>query len=364
MGDRKLNQYRREDVVRYIRTLEQIHNKYGKSETDFDKPVSQVIREGKKQDLPTLAEKTIKAHRVASQKFFKSAIANYPFATLEQISNIFAHVRLSPTTPKVKQRKVWTPELLTKLFQTPIWKGCGCPEDRYTKRTIEGKKVYRDSYWWLPIIAMHTGARLEEIAQLQNRDLKQDSEKNWYIEITEAQKQTLKSDGAIFDFDAKKLKNANSVRNVPVHSFLIKLGFLDLFNITDKKLGGKRIFQELKFRGKQESYSQIYSQHFGEYRKKLSEKPEFAGIYEYLMDFHSFRTTFISILHYKCDVELVKVARLVGHDLSDAMFKNMRQTNEYSKSDVSDMKKIIEKLNYESLGVDFSTLKTFLSIPR
>ncbi len=362
-GDRKLNHYKREDVFLYVRTLEQIHNKFGKSAGDFDKPVSKIIKEGtiikngEKIRLPTLSEKTIKAHRVDVQAFFKSAIANYPFATKDEISTIFAHVKLGPKTPKAAERKVWEPEALTKLFQTPIWTGCVGPENRYVKRKIAGKYIFRDSYWWLPIMALHTGARLEELAQLQNGDLKQDEKGIWYIEISEAEKQVFKRGSVESDVDPKSLKTESSNREVPVHQFLIDLGFLDLFNKTDKRMSGKRIFQELSYKGQQSSYSQLYSQHFGEYRKYLSEQPKFAGLYQRWMDFHSFRTTFITILHHTYDVELIKIARIVGHDLSEPVFKNIRQTTSYSKAKVSDMKKIIDKLNYESLGVDFSTLK-------
>lgn len=70
----------------------------------------------------------------------------------------------------------------------------------------------RPDRFWIPLIMLHSGARLEEIAQLDVTDLK---------EV-----------GGVWVFDLqeegdKELKTVESRRTVPVHPLLIKLGLLE-----------------------------------------------------------------------------------------------------------------------------------------
>jgi len=65
------------------------------------------------------------------------------------------------------------------------------------------------SYKWGALLGCYTGARLEELAQLEISDVKQ-TDGIWYIDIN--------------DSNGKRLKNASSKRWVPIHSKLIELG--------------------------------------------------------------------------------------------------------------------------------------------
>lgn len=69
-------------------------------------------------------------------------------------------------------------------------------------------------YYWLPLLGLHTGARINELCQLKLTDIKQTPAGVWYIDI---------NDGA----DDQSVKNSNSVRNVPLHPLLIQLGLLE-----------------------------------------------------------------------------------------------------------------------------------------
>jgi integrase len=84
--------------------------------------------------------------------------------------------------------------------------------------------------YWVPLIALHTGMRPNEICQLLKSDVKQING-IWCFDIQ-------------VTTDDQKLKNLNSVRVVPIHSKLIELGFLKfLETVTD----GERIFNELNY---------------------------------------------------------------------------------------------------------------------
>ncbi len=118
------------------------------------------------------------------------------------------------------QKAIFTCEDLRKLFNS----------SDYTLGLHETA-----SRFWVPLIAIYTGARLNEICQLSVNDI--------YIEGT--------SHIWVFDFNENKdvpqksLKRADHERLVPVHKKLIDLGFLEYVELIKKK--NTRIFQELKY---------------------------------------------------------------------------------------------------------------------
>lgn len=98
-------------------------------------------------------------------------------------------------------------------------------------------------YFWVPLLALHTGARRNELCQLQPHDIIKVDEDGgrWCINITsDPGGRRSPREGA------KTTKNAGSKRIIPVHSTLLRLGFLDL---VEKSRGNRngRIFRELSF---------------------------------------------------------------------------------------------------------------------
>ena len=74
--------------------------------------------------------------------------------------------------------------------------------------------VRKDSHKWGMLLGMFTGARLNEICQLDIADVKQDGD-TWFLNITDE------------GDDTKSVKSKAGRRKVPLHSELIRLGFLD-----------------------------------------------------------------------------------------------------------------------------------------
>ena len=106
------------------------------------------------------------------------------------------------------------------MFQTPIWTGVA--DSRKSKRYKAGEQIIRDSHWWLPVMAIYTGGRLEELAQLQHSDLAFTTDKIPHIKF--------------HDEGDRRLKTSASIRNIPIHPDLQKFGFLELFD--QKKMDG------------------------------------------------------------------------------------------------------------------------------
>lgn len=163
-----------------------------------------------------------------------------------------------------EKRLPFDSESLSKIFLSPVYSG-----DR--PKAGSGEAAY-----WLPLLALYTGARLEEIAQLHPKDVhkenyqQSDGSKStaWVIEIADRQ-------------DGQHLKNRSSRRRIPIHSELIKLGFIGF----SKKQKGDRIFHQLKA-DVFGTLSGNWSKWFGRYLRNV------CGVTDKRLVFHSFRHTF------------------------------------------------------------------------
>lgn len=95
---------------------------------------------------------------------------------------------------------------------------------------------YEDGKYWLTIALPFFGCRITELAQISlANDLRQDQESGvWFINIEE----TSDDDGVM----RQSVKNIPSWRKIPIHSALIKHGFLD-YLLEQKKLGATRPFE-------------------------------------------------------------------------------------------------------------------------
>jgi len=115
-------------------------------------------------------------------------------------------------------------------------------------QAIFGSGEYRNAEfdeafkYWVPMIGLFSGARLEEICQLQMPDVKEHACGYFFhfTTITDA------VDGD--PSHRKNLKNASSDRICPVHPKLVEMGLIDYIQDLQSK-GFKRLFPELKVDG-------------------------------------------------------------------------------------------------------------------
>ncbi len=91
--------------------------------------------------------------------------------------------------------------------------------------------VRKDSHKWGMLLGMFTGARLNEICQLDIADVQQDGD-IWFLNITDE------------GDDNKSVKSKAARRKVPLHSELIRLGILDF---VDSRGNGTRLFPDYSF---------------------------------------------------------------------------------------------------------------------
>jgi integrase len=214
---------------------------------------------------------------------------------------------------------MWTKADLEKLFKTPIWAGCKSEG----RRSTPGSLVIRDEKFWLPLIAVFSGARQEEICQLHVEDIRQE-EGVWLFDINPR--------------PPRKLKNRSAVRLVPIHDELIRIGFLGYVD-EQRKAGNARVFPNLNPGGADDRLGHGFTKWFTRYRRDV-------GLYEAGKDFHSFRHSATTFLHQGRVSDSI-VDRLTGHTTPG-------ETARYTKStDIAQLKAAIETID---VGVVFSSL--------
>lgn len=156
------------------------------------------------------------------------------------------------------------------------------------------EKLQQETLWrfWLPLLGLVTGARIDEICGLQVSDISQTEKGGWYLNFENNQ--------------YRRLKNKQSRRQTPLHSGLIKVGFIEYVQAQKPGL----IFPSLMAYSS-ESLSHEPSKWFGRLKSGLGFDKE--------VNFHSFRHLMRNMLS---DVEAQDshIKAIVGHEQGDVTF--------------------------------------------
>jgi len=174
------------------------------------------------------------------------------------------------------------------------------PEDLLNMQTALAQLPAHCHAWkyWTPLLAVYSGMRQNEIAQLYLDDI-------------------VDKDGVpCFDVngkgDDKRLKSKAARRLVPMHPHLVDLGFLD--HVEDlRRQGEDRVWPNL--RRNRDGYGKPISRWFALWRKKWLIPDDL----KQKKDFHSFRHTFDDRLK-QAGVLDVRLPQLMGHSLTDQTF--------------------------------------------
>lgn len=124
--------------------------------------------------------------------------------------------------------------------------------------------------YWLPLIGLYTGARIEEIAQLRVSEIRQHPKLGFYFDITD-------------EGDDSTLKNAASRRRVPIHKSLLDAGLVKYSESLHDQAG--YLFPTLtadKYQRRSSGYGKEFSKHLRNVLKIVDKRRVF----------HSFRHTF------------------------------------------------------------------------
>jgi len=151
--------------------------------------------------------------------------------------------------------------------------------------------------YWLPLIGLYTGARVNEICQLNPRcDIRQE-EGIWFFDFTEESE----ADERV----TKSVKTTGSKRKVPIHSQLLELGFLSYVEAVWKQ-GAAILFPKwIPTRGKASPAAEDW---FREFLRETGLRDETHG--QCILGMHAFRHT---LLNYGFNNHVSHVEVITGH---------------------------------------------------
>ncbi|MFN9708389.1 MAG: DUF6538 domain-containing protein [Burkholderiales bacterium] len=208
------------------------------------------------------------------------------------------------------------------------------PFDQNDLNTIFGCSIYNGAHersrgssgeasYWIPVLMYYTGARTEELAGLALDDIVYDELLGcWYLNIIDRPEP---DDEGLFDDEddendegeevvqteahGRMLKNAASIRRVPVAQELFDLGLLRYADWVKSK-GAKALFPTLK-KDFHDKLSGSFSKFFGRLKKKLSIDDKRKVLY-------SFRHTIKDTLE-AAEMPSRYLKRLMGHTTGDGV---------------------------------------------
>lgn len=199
-----------------------------------------------------------------------------------------------PADKRAKEGRLpYDAEALAALFEGPVH-ACDARPNRGA-----GEAAY-----WLPLLALYTGARLNELGQLRPKDVVCES----FLGADDA---PMSAWVVRFVADAEaglKLKTESSERRVPIHKTLIDLGFLAYVEDA-RKAGQSRLFPSLK----PDRFGTItgnWSKWFSGYLRKD------CGVTNKRLVFHSFRHSFKDFAR-ECGFAKAVNDAITGHESGD-----------------------------------------------
>jgi integrase len=214
-----------------------------------------------------------------------------------------------------------------------VGKARGSKRDSYTSDDLHKLFVSpareRPSQFWIPLIGAFSGARLNEIGQLEKDDVVAGEVP--YLRITDrSEEETIR----------KKLKNSNSRRIVPIHPVLLEAGLLEFA----RQVMGPHLFDDLPHPRTDDDYecTKAFSQWYGRYRRRV-------GVTSDRKPFHSFRHTFIRRAM-DCSVDGPLLSQIVGHEsdpeLQTLLSSDMTRAYGGVSEDLKKLRAEIDKLFY------------------
>lgn len=229
---------------------------------------------------------------------------------------------VSKQTQNIDNRNPYSDSDLTKLFNSDAYIRC------------EHDKSFK---YWVPLIALLTGARENEICQLHISDIYEETiNKIWVFDINE-------NDSAI---TFKSLKKPYHKRLVPIHHELINLGFLDFVNFRIAN-NQSRLFPELEYKADRNKYATALCKWFNDtYTNRVN-----CNITTPKTSFHSLRHNVINFFSHRLNISENKFAYVLGQKPEG----NIAVDTYIKKSELPKIVDWYKKLDF-SYCVDFSKI--------
>jgi integrase len=241
------------------------------------KNFNQIVDANKKLKLRTISPQTINNYISALGAFFGWLHSNgYHDEPRITQGMLVKHDKASTA------RESYTDDQLAEIFSMPLFTGAASQLDVRQP----GEVLVSDWRFWIPLICLYTGGRLGEIAQLRTSDV-QVLGGRVVLQITD-------------EGEDMNVKTKDSVRTVPVHGDLVRLG---LMNYLQHRVtaGDARLWPELKL-----NRHGRFSGHASKWWRQHLQQAGIAG------DSYKFRHTFIDALRRAGHLDH-EIGPIVGH---------------------------------------------------
>ena len=248
VGDRPAGTVTRDDAAVFRRQLLKLPSSHGKGRHVH---ALEAIAQAAAAKQKTFSMKTVKRH-FSAIKGYREWLRDQKLIPDAPIP--FAGHKFPGTHSGKSDRDDWSVRDLERLFKSADYRSYSCDS----------------AYHWLPLIALHSGMRLEEIARLRTED-------------------DIIFEGSIPCFklqvhpDGWDPKTEAGAREIPIHPWLVKHGLLRLVEQRCGE-GSYRLFPDLVPSGEAGSHGADFSRDFSRLKIGL-------GVGEKTV-FHSFRHTF------------------------------------------------------------------------
>lgn len=313
-GDRPISEYTRQHLGDLYDVLCGLPAMYAKDKRWRGLSLREIVEAAKDDPSPRLAMATLSRHFSALGGFFTYAKRH----GLSEGDNP-AHGFDFPRKGRANSRRdMWEGEPLRKLFRSPVWTGC-----HPFFRSRPGPQIIEDANYWLPLLGLYHGNRLEEFAQLRREDIMREAG-IWCFRIHgEA---------------GRQIKNAQSERRVPLHPEIERRGFLAYVERTAPK-PVDTVFPLLKPGGPDNKVGYYFTKWWSNYRKAI-------GLYKRGLDYHSFRHGVTTKL-FAAGVTREIIDELTGHEAEGTSGRVYKKA-----MPIQLLRSAIEKLEWPELADD------------
>jgi len=212
-------------------------------------------------------------------------------------------LRLPDDVSKRDKRHPFSAHQLSLIFHAPLYTGCVDGEPGYAKVGSDRPQCAR---YWVPLIGLHTGMRLNEICQLDVTD----------IRLVDGVPCFCVTPSSQVGSNDKSLKTSGSERVIPLHPTLLDLG-LPAFADAKRRQGSTKLFEEIDA-GSRGVRAVAFSKWFTQFLQST-------GARKSRTSFHSFRHSFrdeLRIARIDYDVAMALGGWVGGPSQSNAASEN------------------------------------------
>ena len=234
-GNVKIEDITENSVVQFKALCRALPNRWGRTTAEREQGFPASLARAK--EMPAsevgISQKTMNKHLtwIAKVIEFSASAEGGGHKTAEPLNFKSARATLTKNGGRKAKRKRdlranWTKEEVRHILSAHVWSGSANLDDRLSP----GDEIFHDAWYYLPIMLPLYGGRSSELAGLPLADVHEDDPIPYMqIDYTED----------------RDLKNVQSIRKLPIHPELIRLGFIDYVRAM-RDLGHTYLFPEMK----------------------------------------------------------------------------------------------------------------------